>query len=609
MGSNRAAVQRVLDQTVRSMEGIETPVLRAFMPVLHAAQREVEQELRLWLHSHHGTDTWTAQRYRNALGVINKAIRKGGGDLGDKMEGALKTSAKKLGPMSHANVLREWNAFSHIFEGSVQPLPIDEAIVITRGNKLLWPEFESSAEKYAGSIGEKAKLQLAISRAKGETIHEATNRLQKFLPGVFRNERSDAERLVLTECLTGDTLVDTAVIRSVHRRVYSGPMVDIVTGRGRKFSVTPNHPMLTRRGWVCAGELTECDHLIYDGREKLNPVALYPDVTGSPAKIGEIFDSLAAVGILERHGTGKPDFHGDGMDGQVEIANPHGELSVGVFSPLFEHSLQDVFAPSAFAESFFCDRCHRLLSQQGQRCECPVAHDGSHLSQSHGDGGMADADLGGDRWSATPRLVHCFDFGIDNVVAPLPIFPTSGMEGISGLRQGAGDSGLFDPTEYPQRADVKELGDLDSAVSGHVHLDCVASVRIRQFSGHVFNLSTPYGYFTIDGVYTGNTHHAYNTFHHESILQAHQEDDQICQRWEASYDGRRCPACAYLDGKVVAVDGEFKAEWMQGGKPHVLIREYPPLHPRCRCVLVAWRASWASFANPRSIETLARAAA
>ena len=300
--SNRIQVQRVLQQTVQSLDGIEKPALAQIMPVLHRAQEEVQRDLTAWLHKHPGGATFTAQRYRNALAVLNTAIRKGG-DMEGTVDHAFKSSAKHLGPLSIDNITREWNAFSHIFEGTVQPLPLDESVILARGKKLLWPRFERSAAKYAGEIGEGAKFELAVSRARGETIDELTNRLYKRMPKVFKGERSDAERLARTE-----------------------------------------------------------------------------------------------------------------------------------------------------------------------------------------------------------------------------------------------------------------------------------------------------------------TANAYNFQHHLGIVDAHKEDDQICERWEGSPDGRRCPWCASLDGKIVATDEDFRAKWTEGGVAHLAKSEYPPAHPRCRCCLVIWRLSWASFANYTSIETLARAA-
>jgi SPP1 gp7 family putative phage head morphogenesis protein len=300
--SNRAAVQRILSQTVESLEGIERPALLQISTVLHRAQEEVQRDMSAWLRKHPGAGTFTTQQYRKTLVILDTAIAKAG-DMEGTVDHAFKSTAKRLAPLSVANLKREWLDFGRIFEGTVQPLPIDEAIVIARGNKLLWPRFERSAAKYAGEVGDGLRVHLAISRARGETIDDLTNRLYRRMPSVFKGELSSAERLALTE-----------------------------------------------------------------------------------------------------------------------------------------------------------------------------------------------------------------------------------------------------------------------------------------------------------------THHTYNTVHHEGIREAHKEDDQICQRWEASEDGRRCPACAALDGQLVSVDGEFEARWTEGKVKHLLRSAYPPLHPRCRCCLVAWRESWASFANPASMATLRRAA-
>lgn len=197
--SAQEQARRVLAETVRSLEGIERPVLHKMMPSLRAAQKEVEKELREWLASHSG-ETFTAQRYRNALVVLDKAIRTGGDMFGDTLS-ALKGSTNNIASIAMANLKREWMHLGTAFEGTVQPLAFEEMAVLASGKRLLWPQFKSSAERYADSIGERTRTELAISRARSETIGELTNRLQRRLPEVFRNERWDAERLARTETM------------------------------------------------------------------------------------------------------------------------------------------------------------------------------------------------------------------------------------------------------------------------------------------------------------------------------------------------------------------------------------------------------------------------
>jgi hypothetical protein len=213
MGASRKEqVQAVLDRVAASLDGIEKPVLREILPVLNRAHEEVTRDLRNWLATQHGADRFTAQRYRNVLVNLDAALGRIEG-TGALMAQALKKTGKLAAAASISNFQDEWLSFGKIFEGTVQPIPLDEAIILTRGKKLLWPRFETSAEKYAGGIGDRTRFHLATSRARGETIYELTNRLEKNLPDVFKANRWDAERLARTETMNAyNTFHQEAII-------------------------------------------------------------------------------------------------------------------------------------------------------------------------------------------------------------------------------------------------------------------------------------------------------------------------------------------------------------------------------------------------------------
>lgn len=200
MPSTRDRVEAVLDHVVESVGHLEKPVLHLVLPVLNQAHNEVEASLRRWIAQQHGADRFTAQRYRNVLLHLKYAIEQIE-STGVLMEKGLKRSTAKIGPLSVRNLEHEWKHFSAIFEGSAQPIALDEAVILATGRKLLWTQFESSAAKYAGSVGERTLRELAVSRARSETIDELTNRLTRTLPDVFRANRWDAERLARTETL------------------------------------------------------------------------------------------------------------------------------------------------------------------------------------------------------------------------------------------------------------------------------------------------------------------------------------------------------------------------------------------------------------------------
>lgn len=79
---------------------------------------------------------------------------------------------------------------------------------------------------------------------------------------------------------------------------------------------------------------------------------------------------------------------------------------------------------------------------------------------------------------------------------------------------------------------------------------------------------------------------AYNDNHSAAIDLLNESRDadttsEYLKRWDASLDKRICPTCADLDRRAVAAGGLFLGKYA-----------HPPAHPNCRCVLVAWHASW-----------------
>jgi hypothetical protein len=93
-----------------------------------------------------------------------------------------------------------------------------------------------------------------------------------------------------SNCVVADTRVSGTGLLASMRREYEGPLVNITTRANRKLSVTPNHPILTTRGWVLAGEVVESDDLIcarfLDGHG-----SGVPDVNDAPPTIEQVFES------------------------------------------------------------------------------------------------------------------------------------------------------------------------------------------------------------------------------------------------------------------------------------------------------------------------------
>lgn len=75
---------------------------------------------------------------------------------------------------------------------------------------------------------------------------------------------------------------------------------------------------------------------------------------------------------------------------------------------------------------------------------------------------------------------------------------------------------------------------------------------------------------------TTEVYRAHNQATAEAIAQAAQQIPGLRKTWDATEDKRLCPRCAALDGVTVGALEDFPG----AGK-------CPPLHPNCRCVVVA----------------------
>lgn len=99
---------------------------------------------------------------------------------------------------------------------------------------------------------------------------------------------------------------------------YSGLAVEIETASGKRLSVTANHPILTRHGWVAAQFIHEGDDLIRDCNAVYWQLGRGVDNQQTPATCEDIFKalSLQAFGIAARSSF---DLHGDAQSGYGNI--------------------------------------------------------------------------------------------------------------------------------------------------------------------------------------------------------------------------------------------------------------------------------------------------
>ena len=149
-------------------------------------------------------------------------------------------------------------------------------------------------------------------------------------------------------CVTGDTLVSSVGrISKVYRRRYKGLLYRITTASGNVLTVTPNHPILTDKGFVRAHLLNVGDNVISDnGLETFSVMGEYEN--HREALIKDVFSSLRKSPSMFSVSvpTTSEDFHGDAVYNKVDIVTADRELS----------GKRNVFSAKGLRKEFFVDR-------------------------------------------------------------------------------------------------------------------------------------------------------------------------------------------------------------------------------------------------------------
>ena len=145
------------------------------------------------------------------------------------------------------------------------------------------------------------------------------------------------------KCLVEGTEVWGPAALGAYIRRFEGEGVFIRTADGDELTITPNHPILTDRGWLPAGELTESDHVVSYGKN-VHTSLTSPDDVLMPTRVEKIAASLLSADGMAFRGVpiAPEDFHRDiGQDGKVDIVRADGLLRDNLGAQLRQFDEQD----------------------------------------------------------------------------------------------------------------------------------------------------------------------------------------------------------------------------------------------------------------------------
>lgn len=122
-------------------------------------------------------------------------------------------------------------------------------------------------------------------------------------------------------CLPGNSLIQSGNgCRKIFRRFYVGELATIVTNDGVTIEATPNHPILTRRGWMPIKLINQGDYIIRTIDQTFNTAKA--NINNMPITFEKCFSTLAEIsGINCYCASAEFQFHGDASNGEISIVD------------------------------------------------------------------------------------------------------------------------------------------------------------------------------------------------------------------------------------------------------------------------------------------------
>jgi len=318
-------------------------------------------------------------------------------------------------------------------------------------------------------------------------------------------------------CFPGDSKIPYAgLVEKAYRRWYDGELTEIVTSSGKTLRATPNHPVLTAGGWKPIGCLNEGDGVVEIAEELID--ALEENQNDGIASIAEIFGALEESGVVESFDLRATDFHGDGIEGKVDIVFPAWELRFDSISSLKKSFIKLFFSKSNRFLASGCALCDLNLGlRSAAQGTMRVLHKVfpfffGKLRHSQESGINEIPDLDSLRKKTVrydgPRNGKPFGNGQDAFPAGIGNGDGFGIDLDSVLRW-SNDGGQL---EAESSQSTEEGCGLHSQFLSHhgngipfaTQVTNVVKVNRSWFSGHVYNLQTENGWYVAGTILAHN---------------------------------------------------------------------------------------------------------
>jgi SPP1 gp7 family putative phage head morphogenesis protein len=301
-------------------------------------------------------------------------------------------------------------------------------------------------------------------------------------------------------CFTGDTLVNRNYCEQILRTWYDGTVVDIKLNSTASFSATLNHPILTMRGWVPAGALDKSDKLPKIGSD--DRFVLENNNQEELISFSDLYCSLSSRTATRTIPALRFNFYGEIPINEVNAITSNHDLSFNGFRQSADYKIFSspdgvvrfpfVGVQSQIPETNFLgfeNVCSSFFNGKSRHSDAVSFANSSQSNtvpfQQFENSWASDSDFPSDGHGTISGEVIFDDFILRESYCPMSGSLSSRY--LNTVREhGFGKTG-----------DVELFGDSFVGYPTFNKTLDIIEIKRRKFSGHVYTLQSPTGYYTV----------------------------------------------------------------------------------------------------------------
>lgn len=135
---------------------------------------------------------------------------------------------------------------------------------------------------------------------------------------------TDVHTSVDVNCFLGlEEVISFDTIKKIFRRFYRGEIIELISEEGFSFKSTPNHPVLTQKGWIAVNKVDIGDDILCAGNQGFNVLKM--DIQDKKSTFDNLFTSIEKIFPFDTPISGGQ-FHGDISNDEVNIISTDCEL-------------------------------------------------------------------------------------------------------------------------------------------------------------------------------------------------------------------------------------------------------------------------------------------